>query len=143
MGHEESVSDAARRRLRITLIMASLYDLTFAVVNMATPEWGSEFLEIPLPADQVYLRFTGVFLLMAAMFYMLPVLHPGRYLGNVVVAIVGRTLGAVFLVTASLKFGHPFAFILLGAGDFAFALLHFFYLARAEGGNPFRHYFTA
>ena len=143
MGNQEGVSDAARRHLRITLIMASLYDVTFAIVNMAAPGWGSEFLEIPLPADQVYLRFTGVFLLMAAMFYMLPVLHPGRYLGNVVVAIVGRTMGAIFLVTAALKLGHPPAFVLLGAGDFAFAMAHLFFLARAEGGNPLRHYFQA
>lgn len=140
MGDEEAVRDAARRRLRITLIMGSLYDVTFAFVNMAAPEWGSRFLEIPMPDEQVYLRFTGVFLLMAALFYMLPVLHPGRYLGNVVVAILGRAMGAIFLAVAALKFGYPPAFAALAAGDFAFAMLHLYFLARAEGGNPLRHY---
>jgi len=140
MGQEERVNEAAHRRLRITLLMGSLYDITFAFINLAAPRWGSEFLEIPMPAEQVYLRFTGVFLIMAALFYMLPVIHPGRYLGNVVVAIIGRTLGAVFLFAAALFFAYPPAFILLGAGDLGFAVLHFYYLARAEGGSPLRHY---
>ena len=140
MGEAVTVNETAHRRLRITLTMGSLYDLAFAFINLAAPRWGAEFFEIPMPAEQVYLRFTGIFLIMAALFYMLPVIHPGRYLGNVVVAIIGRTLGALFLFAAALFFAYPPAFILLGAGDLGFAVLHFYYLARAEGGSPLRHY---
>ena len=140
MGEERNVSDIAHRRLRISLIAGSLYDLTFAVINMAAPGFGSFFFEIPLPEQQVYLRFTGVFLIMMALFYMLPVIHPGQYFGNVVVAILGRGMGAVFLIAATTFYGQPRAFILLGLGDLVFAALHALFLAQAEGGNPFRHY---
>jgi hypothetical protein len=137
---KDSEQDEAHRKLRVTMAAGSLYDFTFAMINLAAPGLGSWFLEIPLPAQQIYLRFTGVFLLMAALFYMLPVIHPGRYLGNVVVAILGRAVGGVFMITAALAFAEPPAFILLGGGDLIFASLHLYYLARAEGGNPFRHY---
>ena len=139
MGKEPD-QDAAHRKLRVTMGAGSLYDFTFAMITLAAPGFGSWFLEIPLPAEQIYLRFTGIFLLMAALFYMLPVIHPGRYLGNVVVAILGRAMGGVFMITAAVAFAQPPAFILLGAGDLVFASLHLYYLARAEGGNPFRHY---
>ncbi|HEY3176422.1 MAG TPA: hypothetical protein VGK94_11770 [Candidatus Polarisedimenticolia bacterium] len=137
----EAEREAAGRKLRVTLVAGSLYDFTFAIINLAAPGFGSWFLEIPMPGEQIYLRFIGVFLVMAALFYMLPAIHPGRYLGNVVVAIVGRGMGAVFLIAAVLAFSYPPAFLLLGAGDLIFALLHLYYLARAGGGNPFRHYF--
>ena len=134
------MSERAHRRLRISLIAGSLYDLTFAVINLAAPGFGAFFFEIPLPEQQVYLRFTGIFLIMLALFYMLPVLHPGQYFGNVVVAILGRGMGAVFLILAATIYGEPGAFILLGLGDLVFAALHAVFLAQAEGGNPFRHY---
>ena len=146
MGHEagkvsrETPAEAAHRKLRVTLVAGSLYDMVFAVINVAAPGLGSWFFEIPLPAEQLYLRLTGVFLFMMALFYLLPVIHPGEYLGNVVVAIIGRGIGALFLIGAVLIFGYPKAFILLGAGDFLFSVFHLYYLAGAVGKNPFRHY---
>jgi len=136
----ETPAEAAHRKMRVSMVAGSLYDMVFAVINMMAPGFGSWFMEIPLPDDQIYLRFTGVFLFMLALFYLLPVIHPGAYLGNVVVAIIGRGLGALFLIGAVLFFGYPKAFILLGAGDFLFSVFHLYYLAGAEGGNPFRHY---
>jgi hypothetical protein len=109
-------------------------------VNLAAPGLGSAVLSIPLPAEQIYLRFTGVFLIILALFYMLPVIHPGRYLAVVSVAIVGRAMGALFLFVAVARFGYPPAFALLGAGDLLFALVHAWFLRAAEGGNPLRHY---
>jgi hypothetical protein len=137
---EERARELAHRRLRVSMAAGSLYDVTFAIINLVVPEWGAWFLEIPMPEQQVYVRFTGVFLIALALFYMLPVIHPGRYLGNVVVAILARGAGAIFLITAALAFGQPPAFLLLGAGDLLFALLHVFFLWRAEGGNLLRHY---
>lgn len=137
---EETPAEAAHRKLRVTMVAGSLYDMVFAIINTMAPGFGSWFMEIPLPQDQLYLRFTGVFLFMLALFYMLPVIHPGEYLGNVVVAIIGRGLGALFLFGAVLLFGYPKAFLLLGAGDFLFSVLHLYYLAAAGSGNPFRHY---
>lgn len=136
-----SPREVAGRRLRVSMVAASIYDGAFAVVNLAVPEWGARVLGIPLPEETVYLRFTGVFLILLALFYLLPAIHPGRYLGNVVVAIVGRTAGAIFLLAAGLLFGHPRAFLLLGLGDLAFAALHLFFLKASEPGNPLRHYF--
>jgi hypothetical protein len=140
MGQEEMSRAAEHRGLRVSLVAGSLYDAVFAIVNMIAPGLGSSLLGIPLPQEQFYLRFTGVFLLMLAMFYMLPVIHPGRYLGNVVVAIIGRSAGAVFLFVAAIAFGYPSSFMILGAGDLLFAILHAVFLKDAEGGNPLRHY---
>ena len=140
MGEGHLTNEAAHRRLRVSMAAGSLYDAIFAIINLFVPQWGAWFFEIQLPDQQVYLRFTGVFLLILALFYMLPVIHPGSYLGNVVVAILGRTAGAVFLLAAALLFAQPRAFLVLGAADFAFAAIHAFYLSRAEGGSVLRHY---
>jgi hypothetical protein len=140
MSGREAIQDRAHRRLRTSMAAGALYDLTFAVVNLAAPQVGSWFLEIPLPEQQVYLRFTGVFLFVLALFYMLPVIHPGQYLGNVVAAIVARTAGAVFLIGAVIWFGEPVAFLALGVVDLLFALLHLVFLWQATGGDPLRHY---
>lgn len=133
-------SAAAHRQLRISLVAGSLYDAAFAVVNLLAPAACARLLGIALPEDEIYLRFTGVFLIILALFYMLPAIHPGRYLGNVTVAIIGRTLGAIFLFAAVMGWGRPSSFVLLGAGDLFFAALHAVLLWRAEGGNPLRHY---
>ncbi len=140
MGKGRAMNETAHRRLRITMVAGSLYDIAFAAVNLIAPQLGSAIFEIPLPEEQVYLRFTGIFLIALALFYMLPAIHPGRYLGNVVAAILARTAGALFLIAAATWYGQPRAFLVLGAGDLAFALVHTYYLARAEGGNPLRHY---
>jgi hypothetical protein len=140
MKAEAALFEAAHRRLRTSMAAGALYDMTFAVVNLAVPQAGSWFLEIPLPEQQVYLRLTGVFLFVLALFYMLPVIHPGRYLGNVVVAIVARTAGAAFLIPAALWFGQPVAFLALGLVDLLFAVLHLVLLWQAAGGDPLRHY---
>ena len=62
--------ELAHRRLRTSMAAGALYDLTFAVVNLVAPQAGSWFLEIPLPEQQVYLRLTGLFLLVLALVYM-------------------------------------------------------------------------
>jgi len=137
---EQRTDEAAARWLRVGMAAGSLYDLAFAVVLLFLPGIGADFFGIPMPAEQIYLRFIGVFLAILALFYMLPVIQTGLYLGNVVVAILGRSAGALFMFVAVWVYGQPQAFALLGAGDLAFALLHLYFLARAEGGNPFRHY---
>lgn len=141
-GVSESIlpNETAHQRLRVSLVAGSLYDAVFGVILLAAPGFGSWFLDIPLPAQQVYLRFIGVFLFLLALLYMLPVIHPGAYLGNVVVAIVGRAAGAVFLFTATLAYAQPRAFLLLGGADLLFSVLHYHFLRQAAGGNPLRHY---
>ena len=63
---QEAVNETAHRRLRISLIAGSLYDIAFAAVTLAAPGFGAVFFAIPLPEQQVYLRFTGVFLIILA-----------------------------------------------------------------------------
>ena len=134
----EARVEAGHRRLRVSMAAGSLYDLVFAVVNLAAPGFGSWFLEIPLPADELYLRVTGVFLLAMAMFYMLPVVYPGRYLGNVLVAIAARLCGAVFFIVAALAFGRPPGFLFLGLVDLLFAVIHVVFLRQAGWPAPDR-----
>ncbi len=130
--------EAGHRRLRVSMAAGSFYDLVFAVINLAAPGLGSWFLEIPLPDDELYLRVTGVFLLALALFYMLPVIYPGRYLGNVLVAIAARLGGAVFFIAAALAFGRPPAFLLLGLIDLLFAVMHVVFLRQAGWPPPDR-----
>ena len=110
--------------IRWTMLAGALYDLLFAVPILAAPGAVAPVLRIPMPEQEVYLRFLGVFLAGLAIFYLLPVVRPGRYLGNVAAAAVTRAMGGVYMLAAVLLYGQARAFLLLGAGDLFFAVLH-------------------
>ena len=116
----------------------ALYDLAFAAAILFFPVPAARLLGLALPADPVYLRLNGVFLVLLAALYLLAFLEPRRYLGVVVVAIGGRILGAVYLAWVWAGAG-PIAFAGLAGGDLFFALLHAFLLraARRAGRGGF------
>jgi hypothetical protein len=124
--------------VRVTMLMGAVYDLAFALPILVAPERLAALLGLPMPEQEIYLRFSSVFLAGLAVFYLMPVLHPGRYLGNVVAAWVVRTLGAVFLATAVLQYHQPRPFLLLGAGDLLLAGLHYLSLVPFAGLRVWR-----
>jgi len=126
------------RIVRVTMLAGALYDAAFALPILVAPESLARLLGLPMPDQEIYLRFTSVFLLGLAVFYLMPVLHPGRYLGNVVAAGVVRALGAVFLVTAVVQYHQPRPFLLLGAGDLLLAGLHYLSLVPFAGLRVWR-----
>jgi len=119
--------------VRYTMLAGALYDLAVAVPLLAAPELLARILGTPMPAEEIHLRFIGIFLIALAIFYLLPVIHPGRYLGNVAAAAAARTMGAVFLIAAVAGYGQPRAYLLLGAIDLAFGGVHYLSLVPFSG----------
>ena len=113
-----------RRLLPLSLAAGAAYDALFGTAVLAAPGIPAGILRLPLPDDQFYVRFIGVFLLALALIYLLPASDPDRYRGVASAAVVIRGLGALYLAAAVLGFGRPGVFLLLAAGDALFALLH-------------------
>lgn len=112
------------RLLQVSLVVGALYDLVFAALMVLAPEVPQRMLGLTPPADAYYLWLIAVFLTMLALFYLLAAYDPVAYEGNIQVAIVGRTLGALALFAGT--FGRPDLWGLypLAAGDLFFALAH-------------------
>ena len=134
------ISERARAVVfvRRTMLAGAIYDILFAVPIATAPGWLSGMIGVPMPDQEVYLRFLGVFLLGLAGFYLQPVFNTGRYLGNVAVAAALRAAGGIFMFAGVLAYHQPRAFLLLGAGDLAFAVVHFLSLAPFTGWRFWR-----
>ena len=124
--------------VRCTMLAGAIYDALFAVPILVAPAWLSGLIAVSVPQEEIYLRFIGVFLLGLALFYLLPVIHAGRYLGNVAAAVAVRTAGGAFMLVAVLGFAQPRPFILLAAGDLFFAVLHYLSLVPLSGWKIWR-----
>lgn len=122
------------RGLAQSMALGAAYDLAFGILILLFPGRGADWFGLELPADLVYLRLNGVFLLMLAALYVLPALEPRRYVGVVVVAVAGRFLGFLYLAGAWLG-GRPAAFLALALGDLFFCLLHGLLLGLARRSN--------
>jgi len=121
------------RIVRATMLAGAAYDLVLAAFVLASPATLAGLLGLEMPGQQIYLRLLGVFLAGVPAFYLMPVLHPGRYFGNVVAASLLRALGGAFLVIAVLGYGEPKPFLLLAAIDLAFAAAHYLSLVPFAG----------
>jgi hypothetical protein len=118
-----------------SMALGAAYDAAFAVAILFFADASAALMRIPLPADRVYFRFIGVFLVLLAAMYVLPAREPQRYQGVVVVAAAGRFLGFLYLAWAWSR-GAPGAFLALACADLALSALHAFLLQsarRAEG----------
>ncbi len=116
-----------------SLWAGAVYDVVFGVGILVAPGVVASLLGLPLPDDELYLRFLGVFLLGLAFFYILAAREPVRYRGVAAGAVLVRAMGCAFLAGAVLFFGRPSVFLLLGAADGLFALLH---AAGLAGSRP-------
>ncbi len=116
--------------MAVSMLAGAVYDIVFAAAILFFPRPAARILSLELPADPVYLELNGIFLLILAGMYLLPVLDPRRYRGVVRIAAGGRFLGFLFLGTAGWSDREP-AFLVLAMGDLLFALLHLLLLRRA------------
>src|SRR5262249_1262388 len=119
--------------VRYAMLAGAAYDLAFALPIIIAPAFLAGLIGLPMPDQEIYLRFTGVFLLGVAMFYLLPALHPGRYLGTVVTAAALRAAGGIFLIAAVIGYHQPRPLLILGVIDLAFAGLHYLSLVPFSG----------
>ena len=107
----------------LSMACGAAYDLCFAVAILFFAAPAAALLGLAVPADPLYLRLNGIFLLLLAGLYSLPAVAPRRYSGVVVVAVAGRTLGFLFFAW-SWKTGAAPVFLALGTLDLLFAVLH-------------------
>lgn len=114
----------ALKLLRASLVLGALYDLGFALAFVAFPEPAAELLDLPLPGASFYLWILATFLLMLASLYLLAARDPRRYSAVILVAVVGRTLGAAVFTAAALGRPEPGTLWSLAATDLFFALAH-------------------
>jgi hypothetical protein len=120
------MGDAEERRLRWiawSMRAGALFDLFFAVAILGFTARAARTLGLVVPADPVYLKLSGVLLLLLAGLYCLPGWWPRRYRGVVVVAAAGRFIGAVYLGLAWWG-GQPTVFLAVALVDLGFSLLH-------------------
>lgn len=111
------------RLLRVTLVLAAIYDISFAVLMVTAPEIPAAFFVVPLPPDY-FLHLTAVLLVMLGALYLAAAEDPRRYSAVIVIAIGGRTLGAILLALSA--WGDPSLSGLwaLAGIDLLFAVLH-------------------
>ncbi len=110
----------------------AVYDLGFAVAILIFTAPAAGFIGLAVPADAVYLKLNGIFLLLLAGLYSLPAAAPRRYAGVVAVAAAGRTLGFLFFAGIWAAGAAP-AFLVLGVVDLIFGAAHAVLLRRAGG----------
>lgn len=109
--------------LKASLWAGAAYDVIFAAAMVFLPNFSAELLGLRLPGEPFYLWLIAVFLLMLAGFYVYAAYDPVAYRGNIVVCIVGRSLGVVAIVTGAVTSEPPMpALYLLAAGDLFFAV---------------------
>jgi hypothetical protein len=113
-----------RSFLQRTLVAGAAYDIGFGLGILIMPNRLAGVLGLPMPADELYLRFISVFLVGLALIYLLPVVDPDRFRPVIWVAVVVRTMGFLFMATAVAFYHRPAVFLLLAAGDLAFAAAH-------------------
>jgi hypothetical protein len=110
--------------LQGSLVAGAAYDIAFGLGILLMPGRLAGMLGIPMPADELYLRFLAIFLFGLALYYLLAASDPVAYRALAWVAVLVRVMGFVFLAGAVAAFGRPPVFLLLAAGDLAFALAH-------------------
>lgn len=111
--------------LRISLAAGAVYDALFGLILLVMPHQLSEILGVPLPEEGFYLWLIALLLGLLAGFYLLPVYDPVAYVGNILLAILGRAAGAVVLALAALVGGEGLHGLYLAAlAEALFALAH-------------------
>jgi len=113
----------AFRPLGISMALGAVYDAAFGVAILAFLAPSAALLGLEVPADPLYLRLDGIFLLILAGIYAAVARDPARHVAIVRVAIAGRTAGFAYFVWARSAGGAP-VLTWLAIGDLAFAVAH-------------------
>jgi len=130
------MSGHGRIILQLSLVVGAVYDIGFGLGILLAPEPLAGVLGLPMPLDQLYLRFLSVFLFGLAFYYLLPAVDPERFRPAVWVAVAVRTMGFLFMAGAWGIFQRPSVFLLLAAADLAFALAHAAGLLATRAAPP-------
>lgn len=121
--------------LRASLALGILLDLGVGTCMMFRP---AAFLALTAVPPELYdamafwVRYVAVFLFVLPAFYMLPVLDPFRYVGNVKGAVFGRSLGFMFYLMYCIFGGAHWVFLGVGFVNLALALYYAIALAHVK-----------
>jgi uncharacterized protein YjeT (DUF2065 family) len=117
------------------MLLGAVYDWFFGLFILFLPAVLAKIINLNMPAEQVYLRLDGLFLVIIGVFYFLYWLDRSRFKEIVFIAIAARISGFLFFVSAWAFFAYPLTFLLLGIGDGFWAALHFvFYRSMLKTG---------
>lgn len=122
-----------RAYLQATMLAGAAYDLAFGLAILLMPHRLAGSLGLPMPADELYLRFISVFLLGLALVYLLAAADLERFRPVIWLAVAIRLMGFVFMASAVMFFMRPAIFLLLAAGDLGFAVAHAVGLLATSG----------
>lgn len=109
------------------LSIGALYDGFFGVLVFFAPIWTATFFHLIAPepgADSIWLRLDGVFLIIMALLYLLAARDPNRYMGIVLVCIVGKIWSVGFYSYYCYVLDAPKPFMIFAGLDFVFFFLH-------------------
>jgi uncharacterized protein YjeT (DUF2065 family) len=111
--------------LQYSMFFGAAYDWFFGLFILFLPGVLAKIISLDMPAEQVYLRLNGLFLVIIGVFYFLYWVDCSRFREIVFIAIAARISGFLFFFSAWVFFAQPFTFLLLGIGDGFWAVLHF------------------
>jgi hypothetical protein len=112
------------RLLRISLVAGALYDLGFAALMVLNPQLPARLFDLPLPQEAFYLWILATLLAMLGLLYLAAALEPRRYSAVIVVAILGRFLGAAAFALAARGRPELAGLWPLAGVDLVFSLAH-------------------
>ncbi len=116
--------DGSWKWVSLGLLLGTTCDAGVGVPMLVAPAFTLATLHLPAAAPETYVRLNGVFLLVLALYYGLTASNPARYVGNVVLAIVGRLAGCAFYVAGALAFDEPAVFYAFAGLNFTLATIH-------------------
>ncbi len=113
---------------RIFLLVGAFYDGIFGVLVYFAPKATVEFFRLVVPeggrVDLVWLQLVGIFLIILSLLYLLAARNPSRYLGIVLVCVVGKIWSVGFYCYYCFVLGAPLGFMFYAVLDLAFFFLH-------------------
>ncbi len=111
--------------LRVSLALASAFNLTLAVLLFVAPGLPARWLHVEVPGEPaVYLWLLASLLAMLSCLYLLAARDPRRYSGVILVAIGGRALEALVLGAGAASRPELSGLWLLAGVDLAFSASH-------------------
>jgi hypothetical protein len=100
-----------------------LANLLFSLPALLTPELMLGFLNLDPTVPHIWVRFSGLLLLLLSLFY-LPAAHNlYQYRANAYLSIISRLAGVLFFGIAIWGYGKSIAYLPLGLVDLAFGVV--------------------
>jgi hypothetical protein len=114
------------RRQRVILRIGAVYDAGFGVPLFFIPAMLTALLRVPMPdgPSAIWIQLDGIFLMVVGAIYWIMSQNPSRYLGIVLVILLGKAGSIAFYLYNVFALGASKSFILFAALDTIMFFLH-------------------